>query len=238
MTSFDGNGNIIAYHDTEGTRSAYYRYNSFGEIIEQSGAQANEFAYRFSTKRYNEETGLVAYERRFYSPAQGRFTSRDPIAEDGGLNLYGFVLNDAINAIDKYGLDIWLSKGGSNQTGSVENLHLNINVGNPYGNYDSYSFGATSRFAFLNPFADDGIVYKNYNRTDTPVWDKYLFTDENQDKTARKILEDWVGEEMGYQLIGGTCRSFCKDMFEFFEEDLGFGQDDSDEENKEKDDDC
>jgi hypothetical protein len=30
--------------------------------------------------------------------------NRDPIEEDGGINLYGFVLNDPVNAIDPYGL--------------------------------------------------------------------------------------------------------------------------------------
>jgi hypothetical protein len=40
----------------------------------------------------------------FYDPGQGRWLSRDPIAEQGGVNLYGFVGNDGINRQDKLGL--------------------------------------------------------------------------------------------------------------------------------------
>lgn len=33
----------------------------------------------------------------------GRWINRDPLGEDGGLNLYGFVLNDGVNSIDSLG---------------------------------------------------------------------------------------------------------------------------------------
>jgi uncharacterized protein RhaS with RHS repeats len=41
----------------------------------------------------------------FYDPHIGRWLSRDPIEEDGGINLYAFVENDSPNAIDLLGLD-------------------------------------------------------------------------------------------------------------------------------------
>ena len=41
-----------------------------------------------------------------YDPNIGRWLSRDPIAERGGVNLYGFVKNDAINNWDLLGLEI------------------------------------------------------------------------------------------------------------------------------------
>jgi RHS repeat-associated protein len=60
--------------------------------------------YRFSTKYTDGETGLVYYGYRYYAPEMGRWLSRDPIAETGGVNLYGFVRNDAVNQWDKLGL--------------------------------------------------------------------------------------------------------------------------------------
>jgi RHS repeat-associated protein len=53
-----------------------------------------------------ENTVHVAdYLYRYYDPLTGRWPSRDPIEERGGLNLYGFVGNNAPNYIDLYGLD-------------------------------------------------------------------------------------------------------------------------------------
>src|SRR5690606_20285317 len=56
------------------------------------------------TKYYDDGSGLYYYGYRFYSPGLGKWINRDPIAESGGLNLYGFVGNGSVNAIDPYGL--------------------------------------------------------------------------------------------------------------------------------------
>ncbi|WCJ60985.1 hypothetical protein NXS98_07660 [Fontisphaera persica] len=42
-------------------------------------------------------------------PTPGRWLSRDPLEEKGGLHLYAFVLNDPINDFDIYGL--WTKEG-------------------------------------------------------------------------------------------------------------------------------
>jgi len=44
------------------------------------------------------------YQYRHYDPVTGRWPSRDPVGEKGGLNLYGFVGNDGVNAWDILGL--------------------------------------------------------------------------------------------------------------------------------------
>lgn len=43
------------------------------------------------------------YGYRYYDPVTGRWPSRDPIGEDGGLNLYGFVHNSPVSSIDARG---------------------------------------------------------------------------------------------------------------------------------------
>ncbi|MES2980668.1 MAG: RHS repeat-associated core domain-containing protein, partial [Verrucomicrobiota bacterium] len=40
-----------------------------------------------------------------YDPETGRWPSRDPIEEEGGINLYGFVGNDAVNHWDFLGME-------------------------------------------------------------------------------------------------------------------------------------
>jgi len=49
--------------------------------------------------------GLRYYGYRYYDPLTGRWPSRDPIGERGGINLYGFVWNDGLNKVDLLGAE-------------------------------------------------------------------------------------------------------------------------------------
>jgi RHS repeat-associated protein len=51
-----------------------------------------------------ETKGVTFYGYRWYDPQTGRWPSRDPIGEEGGLNLYGFVGNDGVSRWDMLGL--------------------------------------------------------------------------------------------------------------------------------------
>ena len=57
------------------------------------GFHGSDFSFGFSTKYHDREVGLITYQLRSYSPCLGRWLNRDPIEEDGGANLYGFVNN-------------------------------------------------------------------------------------------------------------------------------------------------
>jgi RHS repeat-associated protein len=48
---------------------------------------------------------MYYYGFRYYDPVTGRWPNRDPIGEFGGLNLYHFNWNDALNWIDPFGLN-------------------------------------------------------------------------------------------------------------------------------------
>ena len=48
--------------------------------------------------------GVSFYQYRYYDPVTGRWPSRDPIEEEGGMNLYGFVSNNSISRNDYLGL--------------------------------------------------------------------------------------------------------------------------------------
>jgi len=105
FTCYDGNGNIVALVSaTTGDVTARYEYGPFGEPIRISGPAATLNPFRFSTKYRDEETGLLYYGYRYYDPSTGRWLSRDPIWERGGINLYGFVNNDPVGGVDYFGL--------------------------------------------------------------------------------------------------------------------------------------
>ena len=102
--AYDNIGNVTKYIDECGNVVAAYEYDDFGRIISQSGPMAEIFRIRFSSKYYDTETGLYYYGYRFYSPALMRWLNRDPIEEEGGLNLYGFCENNAVSFYDALGL--------------------------------------------------------------------------------------------------------------------------------------
>jgi len=52
-------------------------------------------------------SGMFYYGFRYYNPETGRWLSRDPIGERGGLNLYGFVGNNPIRWFDLLGLSVY-----------------------------------------------------------------------------------------------------------------------------------
>ena len=101
--AYDGNGNVSEYVDQNGTKAAHFEYDPFGNLTVDSESNAGEFPYRFSTKPQDLTTGLYYYGYRYYDPVTGRWPSRDPIEEEGGLNLYGFVGNDGVNLWDILG---------------------------------------------------------------------------------------------------------------------------------------
>jgi len=110
FTCFDGNGNIVALiNAADGSVTARYEYGPFGEAIcitgPSTGSMAKSNPFRFSTKYSDDETDLVYYGHRYYSTSLGRWISRDPIQEQGGFNLYGFVVNNSVNNIDMLGLE-------------------------------------------------------------------------------------------------------------------------------------
>ena len=113
---YDGNGKVVALVSaTTGDVIARYEYGPFGEPIRVTGPAANPNPFCFGTKRTDNNIDLVLYEYRAYSPSSGRWLSRDPLGEWGGLNLYGFAGNDALQHADRDGRFFWLLTGCSSK---------------------------------------------------------------------------------------------------------------------------
>ena len=120
--AYDPNGNVMGLvKASDGTVCAQYEYGPYGEEISATGVLEEEYSsggeltgysgvyeensIRFSTKYYDTEARLYYYGYRYYSPDMGRWLSRDPFEEQGGLNLYAFVNNDPVNYCDLWGVD-------------------------------------------------------------------------------------------------------------------------------------
>ena len=106
--TYDGNGNVSEMLNASGMVSAHWEYDAFGNTTYKTAGSwpsvASEFTYRFSTKPMDLHTGLYYYGYRYYDPVTGRWPSRDPIGERGGVNLYGCVSNCPVSSIEILGL--------------------------------------------------------------------------------------------------------------------------------------
>ena len=126
--TFDLNGNVSELLDSSGSIAAHYEYGPFGELLREtypssalseverpalSEVERSLLTFNFSTKYYDAALKTYYYGYRYYDPTHGRWLNRDPIEESGGLNLYGFVGNDAVNRWDLWGMafqsinDLW-----------------------------------------------------------------------------------------------------------------------------------
>ena len=91
--------NVTEVFDSQGTIAAAYDYSPYGTVT-KAGSLVQPV--QWSGEMHDEELALVYYNYRYYNPKDGRWINRDPIAEQGGWNLYAFVGN-SLN-VDNLGL--------------------------------------------------------------------------------------------------------------------------------------
>ncbi len=101
-TSFflhDANKNVMQRTAADGALLEAYAYAPFGQTL---GAATPRVG--FSSEVNEEVTRLLYYNFRYLIPCIARWTSLDPIGEMESINLYGYVMNKAINKVDLLGL--------------------------------------------------------------------------------------------------------------------------------------
>ena len=124
---FDGIGSTVAITDSSGNIVNKYAYDEFGKVLSQEEAIPNPFKYVGQFGVMDEGNGLLYMRARYYDPESGRFISKDPIGFAGGdLNLYAYVGNNPVNAIDPEGKFIFLLVAPAVYTGAMALADLAI----------------------------------------------------------------------------------------------------------------
>ena len=95
----DERGSVIAVSDGGGNVTTINRYDEFGKP-----QSTNAGRFQYTGQAWLPEIGAYYYKARMYGPALGQFLQTDPIGTDGGVNLYVYVGNDPVNALDPLGL--------------------------------------------------------------------------------------------------------------------------------------
>jgi len=104
----DGSGNVgqlldVTVNTATSAIVAKYEYDAYGNTTLSSGSFAATNPFRFSTKYWDDVTSFGYWGYRYYSPRLGRWISRDPIEEKGGLNLCAYVVDNPVGAVDPNG---------------------------------------------------------------------------------------------------------------------------------------
>ena len=90
--------------------------DSPGGITDSAGMKTlRKTLFAIAVIIFTAQAHAVMYLARPYDPNMGRWLSRDPIGEEGGVNLYGFVENKSINEVDFLGESIWVLDGSSSK---------------------------------------------------------------------------------------------------------------------------
>ena len=84
-----------------GAALASFDYDPYGNITQASGAASTDF--RFAGLFLEQNSGLYLAEYRAYDAVESRWLNRDPIGEEGGLNLYGYVADSPTLETDPMG---------------------------------------------------------------------------------------------------------------------------------------
>ena len=169
---------------------------------------ATLLSLRFSTKYLDPETGFYYYGFRYYDPNLGRWLTRDPIEEQGGLNLYGFCGNDAVNRVDRLGLKClvlyhestvppggWLSSGPKYYNGGltiIKHRRLIVKSKDCSGGCFGYTATPTPQLCiievYFNPKLTENVAHQIYAHAHEDLhvenWEEY---DEQVEQIKKEI---------------------------------------------------
>ena len=102
---YNGHADVTALLRPDGTISATYYYDAFGNITDTTGSASNSITY--AGYQYDKETGLYYLNARMYDPKTARFLQEDTYLGDRNdplsLNLYTYCHNEPLMYTDPTG---------------------------------------------------------------------------------------------------------------------------------------
>jgi RHS repeat-associated protein len=132
----------VAICDGAGAITRRFEYSPFGRVSFMNpdfsaATTPADWDFLFHGEFLDSPTGYYNYGYRFYNTATGRWPSRDPIDEEGGVNLYGFVGNDSLNGLDLLGMKAphIIFKVAFKGAGKIMPLHMDAGAERAYNSW-------------------------------------------------------------------------------------------------------
>ena len=97
-------GSVRGWYNPANGASGSAEFAAYGTRTITANTTGIVPARSFTGHCQHEASGLILAPYRAYDAELGRWLSRDPIEEEGGINLYGYVGNGPMNWIDPLGL--------------------------------------------------------------------------------------------------------------------------------------
>ncbi len=153
-----------------GLRAAHYDYAPYGAPTKSSGSRLTWTDFRYAGLFYHQTSGVYLATYRAFDSGVGRWTSRDPLGEEGGINNYSYSPANPLSFLDLLGLDltpaqqsavqnaaqdwsksnvpyVWggTSKKGADCSGSISSIYAQAGIN--IGHLTSASFANSSLFS-------------------------------------------------------------------------------------------
>jgi RHS repeat-associated protein len=193
-----------------GSRVAAFDYDAYGKPTQTSGRLSTDF--RYAGMFYLQEAGLYLTQYRVYDPNNGRWLSRDPIGENGGVNLYTYVGGNPLSWVDPLGLDYGFSVDPAAAGG---NGHTTLYFQNGSGSWFAFNQGAVGEtssggnFGFLtgsNAPASVSIEPITKPPSEALIYPTVEATDKKITSCAESSKKDHDSGTKKYNLYNNNCK--------------------------------
>ncbi len=208
----DGLGSVVAVTDQNSQAQGTARYDAWGNVTRQTGGLP-QYGY---TGREPDGTGLIYARARYYDPAVGRFTQRDPIGLAGGTNLYAYAGGNPTNFTDPLGTTPTSPSGSLGATANQSYV----------SNQSTTSSGPGQLFEVTqNPLG--GFDRRPVSSVTTPFLAINGVLNNRQDavRNGQNNVNEFFPGTTTFNLLHNPSEGFVRDAIETFADKFGFTTD-------------